>query len=422
MNIKEFNNICSTLKEIISGSIFENHVFCVGGCCRDEILGYEIKDIDIAVDLPNGGIDFANWLFENKFLSRIPVTYPTYSTAQFHLSKFPDLELEAVQTRKEKYEDKSNRNPTTAYGSIKEDCLRRDLTINSLYKNVSTGEFLDITGFGFQDIKDKVIRTPVNPDETFDDDPLRMLRCIRFASRYNWNISNETWNGIIKNVDRLEIITRERVCDEFNKMLKCNHLSYAISMLYESGLYKHIIGDIGCDSQYKKIISTIDRLDTNDYLLRISYILLNVIDSPDDVISIMMKLKYSNNEIKTVHKYVSIVNDWNLYIKDEHIDKWSRKQQYICKTKEVFDNCLKLFALDSCKPEITYHLKRNEDCCFFNYVLPVNGNDVMNILDIKPGPKIKECLDKLLDFVFLYPEFANNKDYLINQLKIIQRN
>ena len=75
MNIKEFNNICNTLKEIITGSIFENHIFCVGGCCRDEILGYEIKDIDIAVDLPNGGIDFANWLFENKFLSRIPVSY-----------------------------------------------------------------------------------------------------------------------------------------------------------------------------------------------------------------------------------------------------------------------------------------------------------------------------------------------------------
>ena len=73
MNIKEFNNICNTLKEIITGSIFENHVFCVGGCCRDEILGYEIKDIDIAVDLPNGGIDFANWLYEknSRYISDI---------------------------------------------------------------------------------------------------------------------------------------------------------------------------------------------------------------------------------------------------------------------------------------------------------------------------------------------------------------
>lgn len=132
----------------------------------------------------------------------------------------------------------------------------------------------------------------------------------------------------------------------------------------------------------------------------------------------MMRLKYSNNEIKTVHKYISVVKDWNEYEKDELIEKWCRKQQYICKKEAVFDNCLKLFMLYSYKPEIAYHLKNSKNYCFFNYVLPVNGNEIMNTLHIKPCPKIKECLDKLLDFVFLNPEYAHDKELLIKQLKL----
>ena len=115
--------------------------------------------------------------------------------------------------------DHSCRNPETAFGSIEEDCMRRDLTINALYTNVSTGEVVDITGKGVNDIRNHVVRTPAAPDLTYDDDPLRILRCIRFASRYGWEIEQDTYDGMVRNVQRLAIITKERVRDELDKML-----------------------------------------------------------------------------------------------------------------------------------------------------------------------------------------------------------
>lgn len=150
--------ICDYLQDTIEGTPYENHVFTVGGCIRDEILGNEIKDIDLCIDLPDGGIDFANWLYEKGLLTHEPVVYPTYGTAMFCLKEFPDVGLEAVQTRKEQYKNKKSRNPEVVFGSIEEDCKRRDLTINSLYYNISKNVYLDLTGYGYKDIKDKKIR------------------------------------------------------------------------------------------------------------------------------------------------------------------------------------------------------------------------------------------------------------------------
>ena len=99
--------ICDYLQDIIEDTLFENHCFAVGGCVRDEILGHEIKDIDLCIDLPDGGIDFANWLYKEELLTYEPVVYPTYGTAMFQLTAFPDIELEVVQTRKEQFSSRA---------------------------------------------------------------------------------------------------------------------------------------------------------------------------------------------------------------------------------------------------------------------------------------------------------------------------
>lgn len=424
MKIEKFNEICNYLKEVIDNSSFTNHVFCVGGCCRDEILYSEIKDIDIAVDIQNGGIKFANWLYKKKLLAEKPVTFPAYSTVQFKLKKFPDIELEAVQTRKEKYTDKSNRNPITAFGTIKEDCFRRDLTINSLYKNLSTGKILDITNSGISDIKNHIIRTPLNPDETFDDDPLRMLRCIRFAARYNWKISENTWMGILKNSERLIIISHERIRDELNKMLSSDYPAYALKMLFHSSLYKFLFGKAfdkvrNNESNFKKLLDNLGKLSKKDFLLKLSFIMLFICQNENEIKDILMNLKYSNKEIDDVTAYFKIVNNFDKAEKnfgDNIEDWWCYSQQYICQSEERFDNSIKLFCLFSDSHSIVSHLKDSKKYNFFDYHLPVSGNDVMKFFSIPPSYVVKSKLDELMITAFKNPNISNNKDLLLNKI------
>ena len=113
MDKQKYNQIRDCLRQLIKGTPFEGKVFFVGGCCRDDLMGLEIKDIDMAVNLPSGGIRLAEWLREQGHTTRSTVVYPAYQTAMFHLKAFPDEELEVVQTRKEKYNDPACRNPET---------------------------------------------------------------------------------------------------------------------------------------------------------------------------------------------------------------------------------------------------------------------------------------------------------------------
>ena len=135
MNKQKYNQVIDILKKIIANTKWDYHVFSVGGCCRDYLSDREIKDIDLVVDLPNGGIEFAEWLQNKGLIKGSVVTYPHYGTAMFHLKEVPGIELEVVQTRMESYRNMETRNPDTAYGTIDDDCTRRDFTYNSKYHN-----------------------------------------------------------------------------------------------------------------------------------------------------------------------------------------------------------------------------------------------------------------------------------------------
>lgn len=161
MTKEKFKEILSYISTAIRGTEYENHVFAVGGSVRDFVMGRPIKDIDMCIDLPDGGINFANWLKDHGYTKGSVVIYPTYGTAMFHLVAFPEEEIEVVQTRGEQYHDKGSRNPQVTFAPIEEDAFRRDLTINSLYINVSSDEIIDPTGYGMKDIKDKICRAPM---------------------------------------------------------------------------------------------------------------------------------------------------------------------------------------------------------------------------------------------------------------------
>ena len=120
--------------------------------------------------VPDGGIAFAEWLRKKHLTIGEPVKFKKYGTARMYLKKFPGEEIELVQTRSEKYTDRTSRDPSTAFGSIEDDCFRRDLTINSLYYDISGDRMLDITGKAISDLENHLIRTPSDPEMTFDDE------------------------------------------------------------------------------------------------------------------------------------------------------------------------------------------------------------------------------------------------------------
>ena len=161
MTKDKFYKIVLYLKDLIKGTKFDGKTYVVGGAVRDLYMDKEINDIDIVVELPNGGIEFANWMEENWYTHGSVVTYPTYGTAMFRLNEYPEVEIECVQTRKEQYKDKNSRNPETEYGTLYEDIMRRDFTCNTLLYDITNCQVLDLTGKGIEDIKNKIIRSPL---------------------------------------------------------------------------------------------------------------------------------------------------------------------------------------------------------------------------------------------------------------------
>lgn len=161
MTEDKFHKIVLYLKDLIKGTKFEGKTYVVGGAVRDLLMNKEIKDVDIVVELPNGGIEFAKWMEENGHTHGSVVTYPTYGTAMFRLNEYPEVEIECVQTRKEQYKDKNSRNPETEYGTLYEDIMRRDFTCNTLLYDITNCQVLDLTGKGIEDIKNKIIRSPL---------------------------------------------------------------------------------------------------------------------------------------------------------------------------------------------------------------------------------------------------------------------
>ena len=241
MNTHLYNEICRYLRETVENTEWEGHIYAVGGCIRDEILGREIKDVDIAVDIPGGGVGFARWLHRRRHTLGRPIYFEKYGTAKLVLKRFPHDEIETVQTRAEKYTKATSRCPEVVAGTIEDDCYRRDFTVNTLYKNLATGEILDITGRGIPDIQEGILRTPMNPEITFDDDPVRILRCLRFAARFGWKIEPEVMTALNNNISRLSIVSKERHRTELGKMVAGNNPVGALTLLCETGAIEYML-------------------------------------------------------------------------------------------------------------------------------------------------------------------------------------
>lgn len=225
------------------GSIADRNnvvVYLVGGVIRDKILGHPTKDIDVTI-LGNG-IEFAHKIARSFRLKKV-LEYPRFGTAMI---PYHDITIEVATARSEEYESKS-RKPKIEKGSLRDDLSRRDFTINALAISLNSESYFQLTDYfdGLKDLDAGILRTPLDPITTFSEDPLRMLRAIRFASQLGFRIEDRTFRAISRVKERMEIVSQERITDELVKLISVtNKPSVGFYLMMDSGLLEVILPEI----------------------------------------------------------------------------------------------------------------------------------------------------------------------------------
>tara|TARA_B100001059_G_scaffold65210_1_gene61430 strand:+ start:7385 stop:8818 length:1434 start_codon:yes stop_codon:yes gene_type:complete len=245
-------NIQKTLNHHINSPLFKSiskvademdcPVYVIGGYVRDIFINQNSKITDIDFLIIGSGIELAKNVKKNlKGASKIKI-FKTYGTAMI---KWESLNLEFVGARKESYSIES-RNPKIISGNLKDDQDRRDFTVNTIAIQLNLSSFGNLIDpfDGIKDIKNRILRTPLDPNTTYTDDPLRMLRGIRFSCQLNFNISKESENAIKSNSKRIEIISNERIVEELNKILMSDSPSRGFILLEKLGLLKFILPEL----------------------------------------------------------------------------------------------------------------------------------------------------------------------------------
>lgn len=431
MYVKEYEQVLCYLAKQIKGTEFEGHVYAVGGCVRDSQIAKDsgkagnIKDIDLVVDLPNGGIKFAEYLKSKNRTKGSLVIYETFGTVMFRLRCYPDIELEAVQTRSECYRDENSRNPETTFGTIEQDAFRRDFTINALYYDISGKKQIDFNGHGLNDLRNHVIDTCGDPDIIFDEDPLRIMRAVRFAAKLGYTISDRTVAGIKKYAKRLGIISQERITDEFNKILVTGNPTYGLCKLQDFGIMEVIAPEL-CKSLTADTMIDLGSLsyDLDCYNLyaeqvdkplydkeRMMLSMISYFTGPEEFEKIMLSMRYSCEEAKEVCLRGKLL-----------------RMAFYC---GVGDSLTILHVIEyKCKDMLEYEkfyfvMKRireiplwlcmhpTQEHPLIGYKLPVDGNWVMEKFNIEQGPRVGWILKYMLIYVFDNPKrFVTRDDFL----------
>jgi putative nucleotidyltransferase with HDIG domain len=455
------------LKNTISNTEWDNKVFLAGGAVRDEIMGKSAKDLDFVVlgDL-NAGINFSIWLSEklgNYKEGSNPVIYPKFGTSKLTLDNnqlgLPKIELEFVAPRKETYTSGS-RKPSVTDGKLMDDVMRRDLTINSLLKNVTNGEILDLTGKGIEDIKNGIIRTTSNPEIIFKEDPLRMLRAIRFSVKYNFEINTDIVKSIRKNASLIDTISKERISDELNKILLSPNPSKGVRLLKITTLLSYIIEEfneaVGMkqnvhhkDDVFKHSMDVLSKTpdDLKTRLIALFHDIGKVLTktiSPegsvhfyghekageDMVRKIMSRLRYPNDLIDAVA--IGVKNHMALKHGGDDASGLSDKsiRKFIGAVGGNLESILDVIHADNISHSETSSMPNqisivrqrinslNSNLDNTNLKLPIDGNDLLKV-GLKPGKIFKEILNAIQEAWYENPNLTRDEAMVIvNKFKM----
>ena len=379
---------------------FEGNIFIAGGFVRDMIIHRPSKDIDIVVanNGLNGGIKFAEFLHE-KLNSTNPVIFERFGTAQIVVE---GIEIETVATRKESY-NFIDRKPEVIDGTIEDDVRRRDFTVNSLLWDICNEKVIDLLN-GIDDINNKIIRTTSNPELIFSEDPLRIMRAIRFASQLGFDIETETFTAIKNSVNWLNNISLERIRDEFSKILISDNVSKGLELLKESGILAFLepaFNDI--QNNWGSVLDVVNKSKSN-----IEHRLTALFHDMDEVVAknFMKKFKFTNAQIELVN--IAIVGqrlfDNNLNFDPKQIRKFANsfgKDKLLFLMDLVFAKNVNMEAVENLKDFIERDKIINN-----NITLPFTGKDIMSRFNLKSGLKIGELINLVKDNLFENPDLS----------------
>ncbi len=423
-------------------------IYLVGGYIRDEILGIETYDIDFMV--VGDAISFAKTVAE-RLKTGEPLVFKAFGTAGIW---YKGLKIEFVGARKEVYK-LSSRKPRVSEGTISDDLERRDFTINALAKKVnSKNEIIDLFG-GLEDINKKIIRTPLEPEISFSDDPLRMLRAIIFAAQFGFKIEKSTYNAIKKMKERINIVSIERISNELIRILSLKKPSFGFKLLRRSGLLKIILPEVdnltGVENQngylHKEVflhtLKVVDNIaeKSDDLNLRFTALLHDIAKPPTKKFYPETGWTFYGHDelggkmIRGIVKRLRLPSSLG-----EYAQKLTRMHLRPISLSEpnVTDSAIRRFIVEAggylddlmtlCRADITsgnpqrvvVHLENfnrvirrieevKEKDKLSEFKSPVNGHEIMQVCSIKPGEKVG-ILKKMIEDAILDGVIPNDHD------------
>lgn len=450
--------------EIVAETSRELHrdVYVVGGFVRDIVLGRSQKDIDFVC--VGSGIELAEAVAKKLNVKKV-VTFESFGTAMI---PYHDFQLEFVGARKEAYFERGNRNPTVAPGTLEEDLSRRDFTINAMAISLNANNFGDLIDpyNGMSGIYEKTLRTPLDPVVTFDDDPLRILRGIRFATQLGYTLHSENLTAISQVKDRLSIISQERITDEFLKIMSSPKPSVGFILMHETGvlpilhpeLHKMVgidqIDGYGHKDTFFHTLQVVDNIceTTDNVWLRIAALYHDIakpktkrftpghgwsFHGHDDFGARMIpdqfkKLKLPTDQMKYVQKLVKLHLRPIALIKDTTTDSAIRRVLF--EAGNDIDDLMKL-----CRADITtksYARKQKywdnynrvvnrmkeveEQDQLRNWQPPVSGQDIMSICGIPASPLVGK-FKKAIEEAILEGEIPNEREAALELLDRLKK-
>lgn len=445
------------LKKI--GELAEREVlraFVVGGYVRDLLLGKKVKDIDVVVI--GNGVDFANKIAK-EFSRTNLVTYENFGTAMLQLD---DWRLEFVGARKESY-SKDSRKPAVEAGTLEDDLSRRDFTINALAVSLNKEDFGNLNDpFGGQrDLERCLLRTPLDPNTTFDDDPLRIMRAFRFASQLGFEIEPSVFEATKAMRERLKIVSQERISDEFLKIIASTKPSIGLKLMFNAGVMDIVFPEIAQlagvdqrqDHHHKDVflhtLMVVDNIGqmTDDVWLRMAALLHDIAKPRTKAFKedvgwtfhgheelgarmvkpIFRRMKFPFERVKYVEKLVRL-HLRPMALVDEGVTD-SAVRRLMFEASEELDDLMKLCRADitSKNPKLVEQVKRNYDNVvkkmeeveerdrIRNWQPPVGGEEIMQVCGLEPGPLVGKLKDAITDAI-LDGKIPNDHDAALRYL------